>query len=308
MQFIIFILALSVLLFASRQFTKAAVKVGEWMKLPNFVVGIFIVGIGTSLPELVSGILAVQAGSSEILSANIIGSNISNLLLVTGLAVALNRKSITLGSQYIYTDLHFLIGSFFVFYLIAYDGQIEFKEALFGPIIFIFYSFYLIKGETNPAIQKTKTVNLSKTPYLAFLILILSAIGIYFGADYTIISLKQIAGELNVPDSIVSLTVLSLGTTLPELSVNISAIKQGNPEMAIGNILGSCVFNTLIVPFGASLFGSIALSNELTSFSLPVMAASGLFFYLLTHDKKISPWEGILFVIVYTMVIFKIVS
>lgn len=96
---IIFLAALSVLLLAARFFTGAAEKIGAWMQLPAFVVGIFIVGIGTSLPELISGILSVQKGVSEILPGNIIGANISNILLITGLAAVLNRKSIQLSAN-----------------------------------------------------------------------------------------------------------------------------------------------------------------------------------------------------------------
>jgi cation:H+ antiporter len=111
----IFIVALSILIIAARYFTNAAEELGKWLSLPSFVIGIFIVGIGTSLPELISGVLSVSQGVSEILPGNIIGANISNLLLVTGFAVAINRKPISLGSTYIYIDLHFLLGSFFMF-------------------------------------------------------------------------------------------------------------------------------------------------------------------------------------------------
>ena len=82
---LIFIVALSVLLIAANYFTKSAEAIGEWLKLPSFVIGIFIVGIGTSLPELISGILSVRSGASEILPGNIMGANMSNILLITGL-------------------------------------------------------------------------------------------------------------------------------------------------------------------------------------------------------------------------------
>ena len=119
LEIVIFLAALSALLVSSNYFTNAASAIGSFFKLPPFVVGIFIVGIGTSLPELVSGILSVARGNSEILSGNVMGANISNLLLVTGFAVVINRRKIDLGKTYIFTDLNFLIGSFFYFALIA---------------------------------------------------------------------------------------------------------------------------------------------------------------------------------------------
>lgn len=306
---LIFIGSLSVLLFAANFFTNSAEVIGSWFKLPSFVIGVFIVGIGTSLPELISGILSINNGVSEILPGNIIGSNISNILLITGLAAIINRKKIVLISNYLYIDLHYLLGSFIFFYMIAFDGKINFVEASIGVIIFIIYSVYLIKGGT----QEVKDLDNSDTtettqsfPLKHFAILILAAVGIYFGADYTIFSLNNIATSIGIPTSIIALTLLSLGTTLPELVVNISAIKQGKAEMAIGNVLGSCIFNSLAIPGIATLFGPVSVPQNLISFSLPMMGVSGLLFYLLTQDKNISIWEGMLFVSIYVAFILQI--
>lgn len=303
---LIFIGALTLLLTAARYFTNSAESIGLWLKLPAFVIGIFIVGIGTSLPELVSGVLSVNQGASEIVSGNIIGANISNILLVTGFAVALHRKPIALTSTYIYIDLHFLLGSFFTFYIIAYDSVITFGEAFVGLVIFGIYSVYLIKGGTKNETEQTEPH--TKFPLKAFGLLLLSAVGIYFGADYTVQSISDIAIALSIPKSIIALTVLSLGTTLPELAVNISAIKQGKAEMAIGNVLGSCVFNTLVIPAITSAVGAVLVPTVLLSFSLPVMAACGLFFYLLTQDKRISVWEGLMLVMIYLLFVLKIAN
>lgn len=305
---LIFAAALTALLVSARFFTDAAETLGKWMGLPAFVIGVFIVGIGTSLPELVSGILSVQQGVSEIVPGNIIGSNISNLLLVTGLAIALNRKHITLGSGYIYIDLHFLLGSFFIFSLIAYDGHIDFKEAWIGVAAFLVYSFYLIKDATKEEKPSNDPSVRGSFPIKSVIILIASAVGIYFGADYTIQSVTELATALSIPKSIIALTVLSLGTTLPELAVNIAAIRQGKAEIAVGNVLGSCVFNTLVIPGVASSFGAITVTPDLLSYSLPVMAAAGLFFYLLAQDKRISPWEGLLFVMIYLLFMLETIG
>lgn len=303
MHYILFVLALSGLLISANYFTKAAETIGKYFKLPTFVIGVFIVGIGTSLPELISGIISVNKHASEILSGNIIGANISNILLITGMAVVINKKNISLNSGYMFIDLNFLIGSFVLFYIIAYDGQMEVIESFFGLLMFIVYSVYLIKGETE-AKNKTKDKK-EKLPITSLFILLLAALGIYFGADYTIVSLEKIAIDLSIPKSIVALTLLSLGTTLPELVVNISAIRKGKAEMAIGNVLGSSIFNTLVIPSVASFFGTISVTENLMHFSLPVMAACGLLFYLLTQDKKISVWEGLMFICLYGLFIFK---
>lgn len=303
MQYLIFIAALTILLISARYFTNSAESIGKFIGLPPFVIGVFIIGIGTSLPELISGIISVKKGASEILAGNVIGANISNLLLITGLAVVINKRNITLNSSYIYIDLHYLIGAFVYFFIVAYDGRIEIAESSFGIAMFIVYSIYLIKGEA-PA-ENTPVVTKEKFPLPAVLILLLAAVGIYFGANYTVSSLEQIALAWSVPNAVIALTILSLGTTLPELAVNISAIKQGKAEMAVGNVLGSSIFNTLVIPAIASYFGKVTLTEGLIQFSLPMMAACGLLFYLLTQDKKISVWEGFLFICLYGLFILK---
>lgn len=300
---LIFIGALALLLVSANVFTQSAEGIGKYMKLPRFVVGIFIVGIGTSLPELISGMLSVSKGVSDILPGNIIGANISNILLITGLAVAFNRKSLNINTGYLYIDLHFLLGSFLYFYIIAYDGKIVFSEAFIGIVMFFIYSFYLIKGQA-PDSENTDTEK-AAFPLKATALLLLAGVGIYFGADYTVSSLEKIAQALSIPNSVIALTLLSLGTTLPELAVNISAIRQGKADMAIGNVLGSCIFNTLAIPTAGSVLGGVEVPANLVGFSLPVMAACGLFFYLLTQDKKISMWEGLLFVCLYVLFILK---
>lgn len=306
MHYLIFILSLTVLMLSARFFTKSAETIGKYLGLPSFVIGVFIVGIGTSLPELISGIISVNQQSSEILSGNIIGANISNILLITGLAVVINKRNIALSSGYMYIDLHYLIGSFLFFYIIAYDGDIGVLEAVVGLIMFLVYSVYLIKGEVMEPNEKTKVIQ--AFPFISFSVLLASATGIYFGADFTVSSLESIATDLSIPKAIVALTLLSLGTTLPELAVNISAIRQGKAEMAIGNILGSCIFNSLAIPAIASFWGSISVTPDLLRFSLPVMAACGLLFYLLTQDKKISIWEGLMFICLYVLFILKTAS
>ncbi len=306
-QFLTFAIALAILLFSAKIFTNAAEKIGAFFKLPSFVIGIFIVGIGTSLPELVSGSLSVMRQHSEIAIGNIIGANVSNLLLVTGLGIALHRRTIVLGSNYIFIDLHYLVGSFVVFGIMAYDGRIDFGEAFMGLVIFTIYTVYLLKSDPgeDAAVESTRK---AKFPWLAGLLLLGATVGIYFGAEYTIQSLSKIAKSLGVPSSIIALTLLSLGTTLPELSVNLRCISQGKAEMALGNVLGSCVFNCLVIPGIATMFGPILVPTNILYFSLPLMLVFGLLFYLLTQDKRMSPWEGALFVCLYVFFVVKTVQ
>lgn len=304
----VFLASLTVLLIASKYFTNAAEKLGLHFGLSPFVIGVFIIGIGTSLPELISGFLAMNKGASGIVSGNILGANISNIFLIAGIAALLAKKRIDLGSQYIMIDLHFMLGGAFLLGLVMYDGVISFPEGLFLLAAFVTYTIYILSSgnKADIILEDADKPKEGITKYV--MILLGCAVGIYFGADYTVQAIEKMAGIANIPPSIISLTALSLGTTLPELSVNITAIRQGKAEMAIGNVLGSCVFNSLAIPGLVGLAGDIIVPADLISFSLPMLLVASVFFYLLTLDKKISAYEGVLFVIFYGFFLFKIAS
>lgn len=300
-----FVIALVVLLISARFFTASAEQTGQYFKMPPFVIGVFIVGIGTSLPELISSVLSVQKSVSEIVPGNIIGANVANILLLTGMVAFLNRKTIELSKPYLFIDLHFMLGGMVLFGTIGYDGVIEWKEAFIGILAFLVYCFYLIRVESSENAPHETDDPAPSFPYKALFQGLIAGVGIYLGADYTVQSIEAVARMMDIPASVIALTVLSLGTTLPELAVNISAVRQGKAEMAIGNVLGSSVFNATAVPGVAALFGSINVPQNLLSFPLPFMAAATLFFYLLTQDKKISPWEGMLFILIFILFLVK---
>jgi len=142
--------------------------------------------------------------------------------------------------------------------------------------------------------------------YKDYVILLISAVGIYFGADYTINSISEIASAFGVDDGLISITVLSLGTTFPELFVSISATRSGQPEIAIGNILGSCIFNAFAVSGVAAIINPIEVPQIMKQVALVFLLIAAVFFYLLSQDKKISKWEGMLFVLFYVVFFLKI--
>lgn len=307
---LIFIISLLILLVSARFLTGAAEKLGHHFGMSSFVIGVFIVGIGTSLPELVAGVLAGFSGNSEIVSGNVLGANIANIFLIFGLIAVLSRTGIELGGGYIMVDLNFLIGSSFLLGLIMMDGEIAFSEGLFLLAAYVIYCCFLLRSSQQSLFQRNGTNLPIKTvfPFKALLILMASGVGIYFGADHTVQSMIEIAKHLAVPTSLISLTALSIGTTLPELAVSITAVRQGKSLIAVGNILGSCVFNALLIPGVVSGFAAIAVPEYLIGFSLPVFVVASILFYLLTQDKRISPSEGLLFLVFYAFFISKTVS
>jgi cation:H+ antiporter len=264
-----------------------------------------IVSIGTSLPELISAVVAVWSGASEVVAGNVIGSSVSNILFVLGLTALFARTRIDLGDQYVYIDLHYLVGAGLIVAITMFDGVANFPECFMGLIAYGTYLFYLMKAGNAKALAGQAN-NPSRRLWVSIGILLGAGLAIFLSAKLTVDSLSDIADYIGVSKAIISVTLLSIGTTLPECVVSVSAARAGKAELAVGNVLGSCIFNGLAIPGIAACFGTLMIPKELISFSLPVYGAVVLLFYLLSQDKKVSQYEGALLLVLYALFIGKV--
>jgi cation:H+ antiporter len=305
---LIFVVGLALLLVAARLFTNAAERIGMALGMTPFAVGVLIVSVGTSLPELVTAIVAVRGGTSEIVAGNVLGANISNLLLVLAAVAIAAPHGIRLGEQYLLIDLHFLIGAAFLLALAIRDGRISPGEGVFLMSTYGLYATYLLRAgrEGGAAAAEASVPPRAPIRVRDVGLVAATAAGIYGGARFTVSSLEAIATGLGVPPAILAVTLLSLGTTLPELVVSAVAARQGKSEVAVGNILGSCVFNTLAVAGVAAAVGGVAVPDSVLELPAPVFVAGSLLFYLLTLDKRVSRWEGALFAIFYGFFVLEV--
>jgi len=270
---------------------------------------VLIVSLGTSLPELVASIVAASRGSTEIVVGNVIGADLSNLLLVMGAVAVFTPRSVRLGEQYILIDLHFLLGSVVLAAIALRDGTLGRGEALVLLAAYSIYVVYLFREgrtEQDLTVGDMTPARGPAFPWRDVAVLGVTAAFIWLGARYTISSLETLARLAGVAPDLVALTLLSVGTTLPELVVSASAARAGKADVAVGNVLGSCVFNTLGVLGVASLVRPLHATPEMLALPLPAFGAAALLFYLLTLDKRVSRWEGFLFLAVYALFILEV--
>lgn len=310
-----FLAALAVLIAAARVFTGAAERLGLAFGMSPFIVGTFIVAIGTSLPEFVAAVLSVRDGTSEIVAGNVIGANVSNLLLILGaVSVAVPSGRILLGEQYHLIDLHFLVGATVALGTAMADGRVTPAEGALLLAGYVVYSAYLvIEGRTVSADMAqaeglTDPARARRTLARDVAFLGVAGVAIYFAGERTVASLGTLAAALGVSPAIASVTILSVGTTLPELAVSVTAARRDMAALAVGNILGSFIFNAFAVAGIAGTLGGIDVPVALRVFALPFMAAAALLFYLLTQDKRISRWEGLLFLVLFGLFLVKVAS
>ncbi len=308
----VFIASLYILIKASDYFTDSAEKIGLHFKVPAFIVGVTIVAVGTSLPELISSIFAVLDNASEIVVGNVIGSNIANIFLVLGVAAILGKK-LKVHHGLIHVDLSILFGAMALFAIAIWDQNFSIGEAVLSIALLIVYILYTLKQQKRDDKEIKKEIkkrnNIKKKEKLdkkVWLILITSAIFIFIGAKYTVESVISLSELFNIGKEIIAISAVALGTSLPELFVSITAAKKGNPEMAIGNVLGSNIFNTLAVMGIPALIGTLTIPKGILTFSLPVMIIATLAYYFATQDREVTQWEGWMLLILYILFIAKL--
>ena len=311
---LIFVASLATLVKASDFFTDASEKIGILMGLSPFMVGMTIVAIGTSLPELISSILAVLENSSEIVIGNVIGSNIVNIFLVIGTAAAMNlgrTKEIKISYDLVSVDLPLFIGSTFLLALTVWDQKFSLVESLLFLVGYVMYLFYTL--QTSESVEdeldgKEITTEVEKnfsSITKESLIVITSSALMFLGAYYTIDSLIEISEILNIGKEIIALSAVALGTYLQELIVTISARLKGKADVAVGNVLGSNIFNIFVVMGVPRLMGELTIPKSVVVESLPTLIAGTLLLFFATQDKKLTIWEGWLFLLFYFWFICK---
>ena len=303
---LMFVGSLLLLIKASDYFTMAAEKIGVFFKIPAFVIGVTIVAVGTSLPELASSIIAVLNGASEIVAGNVVGSNIANIFLILGLAAILGKK-LEISHELIHVDLPILMGSAFLLAFMLWDGVFTWEEGVLSLLGLAIYLFYTVTSEQADEAAKEKKVSKKRSLSWATIALLIGSSGfIFLGARYTIVSITQLSGIFNIGKELIAVSAVALGTSLPELMVTISAAKRGNPEMAVGNVLGSNIFNSFVVMGIPAFIGDLVVTQDILSFSLPVMLVATIMYFFMTQDKQITKWEGWFLMLFYVFFIGKL--
>jgi len=273
---------------------EAAEKIGLSMGIPPFIIGVTIVAFGTSLPELISSIEAVLIGDSKIVIGNVVGSNIANIALVLGL-VAVVGKQVKVNEHIMNVDIPILVTSAFLLYFVVYDQEVTLFEAfilLVALVIFLVYSLNNDDGE------ETEKIAVS---WKSYAILAVAGIAIKFSAEYTIKSVIELSKLLNIGSDVIAASVVALGTSLPEVFVSLAAIKKGKTDMAVGNILGSNIFNTYAVMSIPAFVGTLVIPDNILEFTLPFMLALTIVFAVMCISKKISRWEGMMLLLFYVL-------
>jgi cation:H+ antiporter len=293
-----------------------ASSIAKKLNVSDLVIGLTIVSFGTSAPELIVAILASAEGRSEIVIGNVLGSNIFNTLMILGVSAII--YPLTVQRNTVWKEIPMSLLAALLMAVAANDALIDGTATsiimrsdglmlLAFFIIFIYYTFNISKKNVEPLDMATEEVPLSKS----IMMVLAGLAGLVFGGRWIVDGAVQIATNLGVSETIISLTIISIGTSLPELATSAVAAYKRNADIAVGNVVGSNLFNIfLILGVGATIRPLPFNQESNIDVGLNIISSLLLFVFLFTgKGRKIERPEGIVFVFIYTTyILYRIFS
>lgn len=313
MEYLYLLAGIVLLLLGGDFLVRAAVEISLRLKISILVVGMTVVSFATSAPELLVSLNAAYNGFSDIAFGNIVGSNIANISLILGLTALV--FPITVKPNTYKVDWWIMLAATGVlFACIAFDGALNTWEAILLVIGLILYNYFQIRSsrkQTKAAENVEELVELPKKRLsitLAIFFLVTGVAALKFGSDYLVKGAVIIAQQYNISERVIGLTIVSVGTSLPELAASLVASFKGEQELSLGNLIGSNIFNILAVLGLTGLIVEIPVQSEaLLTFDFPVLVGICLLLYpfmVFLGKGKISRWEGLTLFLVYLTYVF----
>lgn len=304
---LILILGLALIIAGAEWLVDGASAIARKLRVSEFVIGLTIVGFGTSCPELVVSLTGAFAGNSDISIGNVIGSNIFNTLLILGVTALVAPVAITRSNRLrdipvtlLVTILLIACGFSHTLFGLGQADMLTRVEGIVFLVLFAVYIFYCFKNDDGSSQQDDKQEKEIKT-FIAILLTLAGLAGLIFGGRWFVNSAVRIASALGVSDKFIAITLLAGGTSLPELAACIVAAARKKGQLALGNILGSNIFNILLILGASAIVSPISLKG-ISIVDMAALLASIVLVWLSSYTFKkntIDRYEGAIFVLCF---------
>lgn len=289
LDIILFIVGIILVLKGADWLTDGSVAVASRLGVSQIVIGLTIVAMGTSMPEFCVSLISALKGTPDLAVGNVVGSNIFNALLIVGVAALV--APMTILKSTVKRDIPFAILASAALLVMCLDNHIGRMDALILLILFAIFMTMTLRGARKDAEEpqgETKTLPTGK----AVVFILLGLAGLIIGSNLFVDSASSIARSLGVSDAVIGLTIVAGGTSLPELATSVVSARKGNSGIAIGNVLGSNVFNILFILGITGLIQPMAITG-ITMVDLSVMVLSMCLLWLFSFTRyRIERWEG----------------
>ena len=314
MDFIILIIGFFLLIKGADIFVDGASSIAKKIGIPSVIVGLTIVSLGTSAPELAVSLISSFNGNNGIAVGNVLGSNLFNTLVVLGgtaIVAPLIIKKCTIKRDYITTLLVTILTCFLIFGLVPKsENMLSRISGIILLVVCIIYMFILVKAAKKDSVkdeESTSEIKMSKNILLS----LIGVVGIIFGGNLVVDSATNIAYALGMSEKLVGLTIVAVGTSLPELVTSIVAALKGENDIALGNVLGSHIFNLVLILGASAAISPITVSGVMVIDFIILIAVTlfigALIFFNKKEEKRLGRLEGIILVGMYVAYLVYII-
>lgn len=311
MNLLFLLVGLVLLILGGNWLLKSAVGFSLRLNIPKIVIGMTVVSLATSAPELIVSVKAALAGHADIAFGNVIGSNIANLGLV--LAITIIISTISVKKAFYKTDWPvMMISSVMLYGFIAFDGVLQRYEGIILVSSLLIFLVYLLKFQKKPAVVDEMPEDDVELPlYKDILFLVIGGISLWGGSELLIDGAVGMAKNFNVSERIIGITVISIGTSIPELAASVIAVLKKEKAISLGNLIGSNVFNILAVLGLTSIITPITVTDQ-RLLSSDIFWMLGISFLILLLNfvpvrMKLSWKEGLILLFLYFMFIYRMI-
>ena len=296
LDIIIIVLGVAMVLKGADFLTEGAAALARRVNIPEIVIGLTIVAAGTSAPELFVSLVSALKGTPDLAVGNVVGSNTMNCMLIVGCAAIV--APMTISRSTVKKDIPFAVGASVLLMLLALNnflGRFDGILLLAGFALFMVYSLRQAKNGQGD----TPTEGKQRNPWLSALFIVLGLVGLVIGSNLFVDHASNLALSLGISEGVVGLTVVAGGTSLPELATSVVAARKGQSAIAIGNVIGSNVFNILLI-LGITATISPLQIEGITTIDMAVMLISVALVWLFSFTRlKVERWEGVFLLIGY---------
>ena len=316
MDILLLIVGLGLILAGANFLTDGSAALAQRFRVPEFIIGLTVVAVGTSTPELVVSVLSAIGGQSDVAIGNVVGSNLFNVFVILGVCALIRPVPLTAGN--IRRDIPFGVLVSLLLLALAQDsllckGAADRIGRLDGAAmlaLYILLMWYTIRKTKRP--EATAPTEGSKAPMAAWLtaVMIVGGLaGLVFGGEMFLRSATSIARSLGVSESVIAITLVAGGTSLPELASSLVSLFKGKAEMALGNVIGSNIANILLILGVSATIHPLSMGG-ITFWDLLMVLLSSVVVFLAAFTfkrKAIDRWEGALFVAIYAVYIWYLI-
>lgn len=315
MEILLLILGLGLILAGANFLTDGSAALAQRFRVPEFIIGLTVIAIGTSTPELVVSVLSAIARNSDVAIGNVVGSNLFNVFVILGICALI--RPLTLTASNIRRDIPFGLGAAVLLFLVTSDRLLHLGADRIGRadgvamlVLYVALMWYTIRATGRAKAATDANAKPRKALWLVVVMIVGGLAGLVWGGEMFLHNATAIARKLGISESVIAITLVAGGTSLPELASSIVSIVKGKAEMALGNVIGSNIANILLI-LGLSATIHPLTMGGITHLDIGMVVLSSLLLFLTAFTfrlRKLDRWEGAIFLAIYIAYIWYLIK